>query len=180
MEIPLRDPAVSRRHALLRAGADAIYLEDAGSRGGIRIGGARVDAPLPLRGTGEIGLGGEHHACGSRPASERSSSKAAAASTARCGRSSVPTPSRWRRCFPARRGVSLTFAAGARIVRRPDVSVRVDGHFIGPGCDLVHGDVIEIIDRRLRSRCGWRSSDGAQAAEIRAPAGGGRSGAARG
>ena len=58
VEVPLRDPAVSRRHALLRAGDDGITIEDAGSRGGVRIGGARVEAPLPLRGAGEIGLGG--------------------------------------------------------------------------------------------------------------------------
>ena len=35
----------------------AITVEDAGSRGGIRVGGARVDAPLPLRGSGELGFG---------------------------------------------------------------------------------------------------------------------------
>ena len=58
VEVPLRDPSVSRRHALLRAGDDGITIEDAGSRGGIQIGGARVDSPLPLRGSGEIGLGG--------------------------------------------------------------------------------------------------------------------------
>src|SRR5439155_19510345 len=42
-EVPLRDPSVSRRHALLRAGDDGITIEDAGSRGGVRIGGARVE-----------------------------------------------------------------------------------------------------------------------------------------
>jgi hypothetical protein len=25
------------------------------------------------------------------------------------------------------------------------VPVRVDGHLIGPGCDLLHGDVVEIV-----------------------------------
>ena len=46
--------------------------------------------------------------------------------------------------FPGAEGLALTFAGGARLVRSPDVRVRVDGNFIGPGCDLVHGDVIEI------------------------------------
>ena len=49
--------------------------------------------------------------------------------------------------FPGAEGLSLTFAGGARLVRSPEVKVRVDGQFIGPGCDLVHGDVIEIPGR---------------------------------
>ena len=42
-----------------------------------------------------------------------------------------------------RRAVAGVCRRGARLLRRPDVSVRVDGQFIGPGCDLLHGDVIE-------------------------------------
>jgi hypothetical protein len=33
-------------------------------------------------------------------------------------------------------------------VRDPEISVRVDGQFIGPGCDLAHGDVIEVVAPR--------------------------------
>jgi hypothetical protein len=142
-EVPLRDPAVSRRHALLRAGADAIYIEDAGSRGGIRIGGARLDAPLPLRGTGEIGLGAStslRFTAGERTVLLEGSGGLDRSLRALVGADTVALAP----LFPGAEGVSLTFAAGARVVRRPDVSVRVDGHFIGPGCDLVHGDVIEI------------------------------------
>ena len=50
--------------------------------------------------------------------------------------------------FPGADGLAFTFADGARLVRGPNVTVRVDGHFIGPGCDLVHGDVIEIVGPR--------------------------------
>jgi hypothetical protein len=49
--------------------------------------------------------------------------------------------------FPGAEGLSFTFAAGARLVRSAEVSVRVDGNFIGPGCDLVHGDVIETTGK---------------------------------
>ena len=64
-EVPMRDPGVSRRHALVRSvpgnpetpGGHSLHVEDAGSRGGVLIGGARLDRPLPLRGTGEIALG---------------------------------------------------------------------------------------------------------------------------
>jgi hypothetical protein len=49
--------------------------------------------------------------------------------------------------FPAAEGVSLTFAEGARLVRVPEVAVRVAGSFIGAGCDLIHGDIIEIEGR---------------------------------
>jgi hypothetical protein len=142
-EIPLRDPAVSRRHALLRAGADAIYLEDAGSRGGVRIGGARVDGPLPLHGGGEIGLG-----AGTSlrfTADDRTVLLEGSGGLDRSLRALVGAdPVALAPLLPGAAGLSLTFADGARIVRSPDVSVRVDGQFIGPGCDLVHGDVIEI------------------------------------
>jgi hypothetical protein len=142
-EIPLRDPAVSRRHALLRAGADAIYLEDAGSRGGLRIGGARVDAPLPLHGAGEIGLGP-----GTTlrfTADERTVLLEGSGGLDRSLRAVVGAdPVTLAPLFPAAAGLSITFAEGARLVRSPEISVRVEGQFIGPGCDLIHGDVIEI------------------------------------
>ena len=71
-------------------------------------------------------------------------SRGAAASTAPCARSSAPRRSPSAPLFPGADGLSFTFADGARLIRDPNVAVRVDGHFIGPGCDLVHGDVIEI------------------------------------
>jgi hypothetical protein len=48
--------------------------------------------------------------------------------------------------IPGADGVVLELAAGApRLLRRADVAVRVDGHFVGEGCDLLAGDVIEIL-----------------------------------
>ena len=146
VEVPLRDPSVSRRHALLRAGDDGITIEDAGSRGGVRIGGARVDFPLPLRGTGEISLGSAtalRFTAGAATVMLEGSGGLDRSLRALVGADSVALAP----LFPGAEGLTLTFAGGARLVRRPDVRVRVDGHFIGPGCDLVHGDVIEIVGR---------------------------------
>ena len=143
VEVPLRDPAVSRRHALLRAAADGITIEDAGSRGGVRIGGARVDVPLPLRGAGEIGLGGGttlRFTAGARDVLIEGSGGLDRALRALVGAEAVSLGP----LFPGAAGVSFTFTEGARLIRDPNVTVRVDGHFIGPGCDLVHGDVIEV------------------------------------
>ncbi|HMF43270.1 MAG TPA: FHA domain-containing protein [Polyangia bacterium] len=145
-EVPLRDPAVSRRHALLRADGDGFTIEDAGSRGGVRIGGARVDAPLSLRGTGEIGLGGGTSlrftvGAASMTLLLEGSGGLDRSLRALVGVESVPLAP----LIPGTDGLSLTWAEGARLVRSPGLSVRVDGHFIGPGCDLMHGDVIEIL-----------------------------------
>ena len=145
-EVPLRDPAVSRRHALLGGGADGFTIEDAGSRGGVRIGGARVEAALPLRGAGEIGLGGGttlRFTVGAEPMRLllEGSSGLDRSLRALVGAESVALLP----LIPGTEGLTLTWAAGARLLRSPGVSVRVDGHFIGPGCDLMHGDVIEIL-----------------------------------
>jgi hypothetical protein len=145
-EVPLRDPSVSRRHALLRAGDDGITIEDAGSRGGVRIGGARVDAPLPLRGDGEISLGtGTTLRFAVR---ERTVMLDGVGGLDRSLRALVGADVvALAPLFPGAEGLSFTFVAGARLVRSPEVAVRVDGHFIGPGCDLVHGDIIETTGK---------------------------------
>ena len=143
-EVMLRDPSVSRRHAVLRARADGITVEDAGSRGGIRVGGARVDAPLPLRGSGELGFGdGTTLAFTATENTVLIEGRGGLDRTLRAlvGVDMVSLAP----LFPGADGLSLGFTGGvARLVRRPDVAVRVDGQFIGPGCDLLHGDVVEI------------------------------------
>jgi Inner membrane component of T3SS, cytoplasmic domain len=143
-EVMLRDPAVSRRHAILRAAADGITVEDAGSRGGIRVGGARVDAPLPLRGSGELGFGDGTTLAFT--ATEHTVLLEGRGGLDRSLRALVGVDMvSLAPLFPGADGLSLAFAGGgARLVRRPDVAVRVEGQFIGPGCDLLHGDVVEI------------------------------------
>jgi hypothetical protein len=148
VEIPLRDPAVSRRHALLREIPGGIAIEDAGSRTGVRIGGARLDAPLALRGEGELGLGATSALRFS--ATERTVSFEGVGGLDRplralCGIEPVPLDA----LLPELDGLALSWPDGfARLLRRGDVTARVDGHFIGPGCDLLHGDVVEIAGPR--------------------------------
>jgi hypothetical protein len=149
--VPLRDPSVSRRHALLRAG-DGVQLEDAGSRGGLRLGGARVGAgvALPLRGLGEIALGPTTVL--RFEATPSGVSFAATSGLDRGARALVgASPLSLAPLFPGADGLTIEIADGVvRLARRPDLAVRVDGHFIGPGCDLLHGDLIELPSPGLR------------------------------
>jgi hypothetical protein len=144
-EVPLRDPAVSRKHALLKAGAGGISIEDAGSRGGIRIAGARLDAALVLRGSGELGLGATvplRYAATDSAVTFEGTSGLDRPLRALVGVEPVPL----RLLLPAAEGLSLGFATGGpRLLRSANLQVRVDGHFIGPACDLLHGDVIEVV-----------------------------------
>jgi len=144
VEIPLRDPSVSRRHAVLRAAPDGITIEDAGSRAGVRIGGAPIAAPIRLRGEGEIvlGVGAVLHFSATESAVVLEGAGGLdRALRAVVGREPVSAAA----LGPEAAGLAFAFAGGgARLQRRPDVPVRVDRHFIGPGCDLLHGDVIEL------------------------------------
>ncbi len=152
--VPLRDPSISRRHALLDADADAgaITVEDAGSRGGIFLGGARIDAGvrLPLRGAGQLALG---PTTGLRfQATPASVSFEGSSGLDRGLRALVgAAPLSLAALFPAAEGLAIEIVGGlVRLARRRDLAVRVDGHFIGPGCDLLHGDVIEVPGAGLR------------------------------
>jgi hypothetical protein len=143
-EVPLRDPAVSRRHALLRSAPGGISIEDAGSRGGLRIAGARLETPLVLRGSGELGLGATvplRYTATESAVTFEGTSGLDRPLRAVVGVEPVPLAP----LLPGAEGLSLGFAGGgARLERAARLQVRVDGHFIGPACDLLHGDVIEI------------------------------------
>jgi hypothetical protein len=53
--------------------------------------------------------------------------------------------------FPTAGGLTIEIAHDiVRLTRGGDLAVRVDGHFIGRGCDLLHGDIIEIPSADLR------------------------------
>jgi pSer/pThr/pTyr-binding forkhead associated (FHA) protein len=144
VELPLRDPGISRRHARIQAGPDGLVLEDAGSRTGIRVGGARVGGAIPLRGDSEVALGATTVLALRAEVGRVVVRGVAGLDRQLCalvGQEPLPVDS----LLPGAEGLWLEFGGGvARLGRRPDVAVRVDGHFVGGGCDLLHGDVIEV------------------------------------
>jgi hypothetical protein len=155
--VPLRDPAVSRLHARLRDGPGGIEIEDCGSRGGVRLGGARLEpgVSLALRGEGEIALG-PTTALAFRPAGGPGPNGALLLEVVRgldrgarvlAGAAPVDLGA----AVPAAEGLAIQALHDVvRLERPPGLAVRVDGHFIGPACDLLHGDAIEVPARGLR------------------------------
>jgi len=53
--------------------------------------------------------------------------------------------------LPGTEGLTVEIAGSlVRLHRRSDVAARVDGHLIGPDCDLLHGDLIEVVGSGAR------------------------------
>jgi hypothetical protein len=148
VELALRDPGVSRRHAALRLDGEQLVVEDLGSRGGVRVGGARVGGPLPLRGDGELMLGATTALRFSAYAPGRLVLRGVAGLDRELVALVGRDPLDLAEIVPGAEGLSLELAhGGARLVRAAQVAVRVDGHYVGPGCDLLHGDVVEVSGR---------------------------------
>ena len=150
--IPLRDPAISRRHAALRVVGDDVVVADLGSRAGVRLDGVRLEAgaTLPLRGSGQIGLG---------PTTvlsfETGAGGVALEATGGLDRGLRALAGAAPLCFaallPGTEGLAIELAEElVRLRRRADVAVRIDGHLIGPACDLLHGDVVEVVGSGAR------------------------------
>jgi hypothetical protein len=144
VEVPLREPTVSRHHARLHPEGAGMAIEDLGSRGGTRLGGHPVAGRLPLRGTGEIRLG---DACVLRY-------RTMDETVLELRGSSGLDREHWS--LIADRGIdlgpalalpaSLTLGFGsgvARLERPLELPLRIDGQLVGRGCDLLHGDRIE-------------------------------------
>ncbi len=158
--IPLRDPAVSRRHAVLRSGPDGVVIEDCGSRAGVRLGGARLEpgVALALRDQGEIALGATttlaFRPAGAPPPDEPTVTWLIEVTLgldrgARILAGVAPVP--LGPGLAGADGLSIQIVHDVvRMERPPELAVRVDGQFIGPACDLLHGDVIEIPSRGVR------------------------------
>jgi hypothetical protein len=150
--VPLRDPAISRRHAALRVAGDDVVVADLGSRAGVRLDGVRLDggAALPLRGSGEIGLG---------PTTVLRFETVAGIVTLE-GTGGLDrglralagvAPLGFAALLPGTEGLTIEIAQDLVRLRRPaDVAVRVDGHLIGPQCDLLHGDAVEVLGSGAR------------------------------
>jgi FHA domain len=150
-EIALRDPGVSRLHATIDDDHEGggLFMEDAGSRGGLRFAGALVSGRFALRGQGELALGATASLRFS--ATDDGGAHVILRGAAGLDRELLalvgPAPLDLGAIFPEARGLALVPAGdGLRLVRAEPLVVRVAGHLMGAGCDLLRGDVIELVD----------------------------------
>jgi hypothetical protein len=147
VEIPVREPTVSRRHARLSELDGIITLEDAGSRGGTRLGGFRVAGRLPLRDEGDIDLGVNcrlrFRAGPGAVVTLHGTSGLDRDHFTICAAGPVVVSELLGSAAP----VQLSFAAGvARLERPAGETLSLDGRLVGPRCDLLHGETVESSD----------------------------------
>lgn len=150
VEIPVREPTVSRRHARLRAEEQTIVLEDAGSRGGTFLGELRVAGSVPLPETGLLRLG---TACVLR-FSRRQDGGLLLEGTSGLDRPHRTLVGRGAVVVDEEAGfgrpISFGFSAESIWIERPlDFPLEVGGGRVGPRCDLLHGDHIRAPDGRI-------------------------------
>lgn len=150
-EVVLRDPAISRRHAVILEEAGTLAVADAGSRGGTRVGAALVAGRLRLTGDGELGMG-EHSRIRYRMAGRAAVELTGLAGLDRSLRAFVGIGALpLSLALPGGEAMALRLdGAVCRLERRTGMNVRVAGHLIGAGCDLLHGDAVELPERGLR------------------------------
>ena len=150
-EVPLRDPGVSRRHALIAVVGDEVSLTDAGSRSGTFVGGARLTTALPLRGPSEVVLGASCRLDFQLPSPGRVVARGLSGLDrtlyALIGSVSLPLDE----LLPEAAGARLEFdRGGAVLFRPPELSIRIAGVLASAHIDLLHGDVLEFGNGRLR------------------------------
>lgn len=150
-EIPLRDPGVSRRHALFAVVGDEVSLTDAGSRTGTFVGGARLTSALPLRGACQVALGTSCHLDLQIPAPARLMVRGQSGLDrgvhALVGNGALPMES----LIPELAGLALDFdGPGVTLCRPTELPVRLAGTLVSPRIELLHGDVLEIGEARVR------------------------------
>jgi hypothetical protein len=147
-QIVLRDAGVSRRHARVRADGDGLAVEDAGSRAGTWLCGARLSCAVRLPARGHLALG--EHCCVDFATEEHSLVEL----------TSNGGLDRGLRAFLGTGALSLAAAFPAlgalhvlpeeRTARiAATVPVRLAGQLVGPSFELLHGDVIEAAGQRL-------------------------------
>jgi hypothetical protein len=150
-EVILRDPAISRRHAVVLAEGAELALADAGSRGGTRLGPAALAGKLPLRGEGQVGLG-EHSLLRFRLVSAGTVELTGMTGLDRTLRAFVGSGTvALSAAFSGAEGLTMRFDGDAcRLERESRITVRVAGRLVGIGCDLLHGDLVEVVSSGLR------------------------------
>jgi hypothetical protein len=146
-EVVLRDPGVSRRHAVIQGGAGGtpLMVVDAGSRSGTLLGAALVRGPVTLHGDGDLGLG-EHCRLRFRVIGPGVLEIVGATGIDRSLRAIVGAGALpLGLAVPGADGVSLRLGGSVcRLERTLETVVRVDGRLIGATCDLLASDVIEL------------------------------------
>jgi hypothetical protein len=147
VEIPLREPTVSRRHARLVPGqgddAGLILIEDCGSRSGTRLAGQRLAGVVPLRGEGEVALGGS---C--RLRFRQAGPALVLEGTGGLDRDHLSLAGAGEvdlaPVLGAGCGLRMSFEEGsARLLASAREPLRVDGQLVGPACDLLQDERVE-------------------------------------
>lgn len=144
-EVSLRDPGVSRRHALIAVVGGEVSLTDAGSRSGTFVAGARLSSALLLRGSAEIALGASCRLAVEIPATGRvllrGLSSLDRGLVAIVGTGALPLGD----VVPGAAGTWLEFdPGGVRFCRAPEIQVRVAGQLVSTRVDLLRGDALDI------------------------------------
>ena len=147
-QIVLRDAGVSRRHARVLAEPAGFLVEDAGSRAGTWLCGARLSACVALPAQGELALG-EHcriDFATREPTLLELTSRVGLDRGLRAflGSGALPLAA----AFPALG--ALHVFPGERTARVACAGpVRLAGQLVGSSFELLHGDVIEAAGQRL-------------------------------
>ncbi len=150
-QVVLRDPSVSRRHATIVAGTEGLVVQDAGSRVGTRIAGIPIGQPFALTGEGRLGLGDHceltYRSLGPGLVELVCHTGLDRGLVAVVGTGPIPLVN----AFSGAAGLSVSFCPDTiRLGRAPGVSLRIAGHLVGPVCDLLVGDVLELESGSLR------------------------------
>lgn len=148
-EVPLRDPGVSRRHAVIVSDGAQLAIEDAASRAGTTVGNAVLVGRVPLHSPVEVGLG-KSCRLSLQPVPENPlGTVVRVQGLTGLDRTLVifvsAGPLDLALAFPMLAGLWLSLEGGvARLVRLASQPVRVMGQLVGQTCDLMVGDVIEV------------------------------------
>lgn len=150
-EVVLRDPGVSRRHALIVVVGDEISVTDTASRTGTFVGGARLTSALALRGTVEVALGTSCRLeLQARPEGRvilRGLSGLDRGVLAMVGAGALPLGD----LIPDAGGAWLEFdLSGVHFCRPLELQVRIAGQLVSPRVDLLHGDALDLGSGQAR------------------------------